>query len=131
VIFVDSNVPMYLVGASHPNKDRAAAVLARLVGIGERLVTDVAVYQEILHRYTATQRLDAIDAAFKSLDAIADDVLTYGMAEVRAARGLIGSVDGLSARDALHVAVMRTAGISRILSFDRGFDACPGIERLA
>lgn len=131
MIFVDSNVPMYLVGASHPNKDRAAAVLARLVGIGERLVTDVAVYQEILHRYTATQRLDAIDAAFKSLDAIADDVLTYGMAEVRAARGLIGSVDGLSARDALHVAVMRTAGISRILSFDRGFDACPGIERLA
>ncbi|MDE2989972.1 MAG: type II toxin-antitoxin system VapC family toxin [Chloroflexota bacterium] len=131
MIFVDSNVPMYLVGASHPNKDRAAAVLARLVGIGERLVTDVEVYQEILHRYTATQRLDAIDAAFKSLDAIADDVLTYGMAEVRAARGLIGSVDGLSARDALHVAVMRTAGISRILSFDRGFDACPGIERLA
>jgi len=131
VIFVDSNVPMYLVGASHPNKDRAAAVLARLVGIGERLVTDVEVYHEILHRYTATQRLDAIDAAFKSLDAIADDVLTYGMAEVRAARGLIGSVDGLSARDALHVAVMRTAGISRILSFDRGFDACPGIERLA
>jgi len=122
---------MYLVGASHPNKDRAAAVLARLVGIGERLVTDVEVYHEILHRYTATQRLDAIDAAFKSLDAIADDVLTYGMAEVRAARGLIGSVDGLSARDALHVAVMRTAGISRILSFDRGFDACPGIERLA
>lgn len=131
MIFVDSNVPMYLVGASHPNKDRAAAVLARLVGIGERLVTDVEVYHEILHRYTATQRLDAIDAAFKSLDAIADDVLTYGMAEVRAARGLIGSVDGLSARDALHVAVMRTAGISRILSFDRGFDACPGIERLA
>ena len=130
MIFVDSNVPMYLVGASHPNKDRAAAILTRLVGNGERLVTDVEVYREILHRYTTTQRLDAIDAAFESLDDIADDVLTFGMSEIRAARALIGTVDGLSARDALHVAVMRTAGISRILSFDRGFDACPGIERL-
>ena len=131
MIFVDSNVPMYLVGASHPNKDRAVAVLTRLVGNGERFVTDVEVYQEILHRYTATQRLDAIDAAFKSLDAIADDILTFGMSEIRAARALINSVDGLSARDALHVATMRTAGINRILSFDRGFDACPGIDRVA
>ena len=131
MIFVDSNVPMYLVGASHPNKDRAVAVLTQLVGNGERFVTDVEVYQEILHRYTATQRLDAIDAAFETLDAIADDILTFGMSEIRAARALINSVGGLSARDALHVATMRTAGINRILSFDRGFDACPGIDRVA
>ena len=124
---------MYLVGAPHPNKDRALAVLARLVGNGEQLITDVEVYQEILHRYTAIHRPDAIDAAFESLNAIADDVLTFGMTEVRAAREIIGSVDGLSARDALHVAVMRRAGANRIMSFDsgwRGFDACPGIERL-
>ena len=130
MIFIDSNIPMYLVGAPHPNKDRALAVLAQLVGNGEQLITDVEVYQEILHRYTAIHRPDAIDAAFESLNAIADDVLTFGMTEVRAARDLIGSVDGLSARDALHVAVMRRAGANRILSFDSGFDACPGIERM-
>jgi predicted nucleic acid-binding protein len=130
VIFIDSNVPMYLVGASHPNKDRAVAVLTQLVRDGEQLITDVEVYQEILHRYTAILRPDAIDAAFESLDAIADDVLTFGMPEVRAARTLIGSVEGISARDALHVAVMRKAGTNRILSFDHGFDNCPGIERL-
>lgn len=131
MIFVDSNVPMYLVGAPHRNKDRAIAVLTELVSDGEYLVTDVEVYQEILHRYTAIRRLQAIDAAFESLDAIVDDILTFGMAEVRAARGLIGSVSGLSARDALHVAVMRTAGITCIMSFDTGFDACPGIDRLS
>ena len=130
MIFIDSNVPMYLVGAPHPNKGRALALLAQLVRAGERLVTDVEVYQELLHRYTAIQRLDAIDAAFESLDTIADDILTFGMSEIRAARVLIGSVDGLSARDALHVAVMRQAGINRILSFDKGFDACPGVDRL-
>lgn len=52
------------------------------------------------------------------------------MSEIRAARVLIGSVEGLSARDALHVAVMRQARINRIVSFDQGFDACPGVDRL-
>jgi predicted nucleic acid-binding protein len=130
VIFIDSNVPMYLVGAAHPNKDRAITALTQLVGDGERLITDVEVYQEILHRYTAIQRPDAIDAAFESLDGIADDILTFGMSEIRSARALLGTVDGLSARDALHVAVMQKVGASSILSFDGGFDACPGIKRL-
>ncbi len=131
MIFVDSNVPMYLVGAAHPNKDRALVVLTHMVRSGEQFVTDAEVYQEILHRYTAIRRLDAIDPAFRSLDAIVGEILTFGMPEVRAARALIGSVNGLSARDALHVAVMRKAGTDRILSFDRGYDRCPGIERLA
>ncbi len=129
MIFVDSNVPMYVVGAHHPNKDRALSLLTTLVRDGERLVTDVEVYQEILHRYTAIRRPDSIDAAFECLDAIVDDVLTFGMPEIRAARGLIDSVCRVSARDALHVVVMRKAGVRRILSFDRGFDAFPGIER--
>ena len=94
-------------------------------------MTDVEVYQEILHRYTAIQRPGAIDAAFESLDEIADDVLDFGMSEIRVARDIIAAVDGISARDALHMAVMRKAGTDRILSFDRGFDLVPGLERLA
>jgi predicted nucleic acid-binding protein len=37
---------------------------------------------------------------------------------------------GLTARDSLHVAVMRHHEIAQILSFDRGFDRASGIERL-
>ena len=130
MIFIDSNVPMYLAGAAHPNKDRVGVVLTQLVRDGEQFITDVEVYQEILHRYTALRRPDAIDSAFASLDALADDVVSFSMAEVRVARALLDSINGLSARDALHVAVMRKAGATRILSFDAGFDSCPGIERL-
>jgi predicted nucleic acid-binding protein len=36
----------------------------------------------------------------------------------------------LSARDALHVAIMEHYGVSRILSFDRGFDVYPGLSRI-
>ena len=124
MIFVDSNLPMCLIGAPHPNKVRVKKLL-------ERFVTDVEVYQEIPHRYTAIRRPDAIDAAFASLDTTTDEIMTFGMSEIRAAREMIGSVDGISVRDALHVAIMRSAGVSRILSMDRGFDACLGIERLS
>ena len=97
MIFVDSNVPMYLIGASHPNKTRAVELVNRLVREGERLVTDIEVYQEILHRYTAIRRTDAIEAAFRSLDAIADEILTFGMQEIRAAKSIVEVVDGVSA----------------------------------
>jgi len=37
----------------------------------------------------------------------------------------------ISARDALHVAIMEQNGIEQILSFDSGFDGFPGIARLS
>ena len=129
--FVDSNIPMYLLGAPHPHKDRSLELISALVRDGEPLVTDVEVYQEILHRYTAIHRTDAIDAAFDVLDAIIDNTLTFGMPEIHASRAIIRSTAGLSARDALHLAVMRKAGVSRILSFDSGFDACSDIQRIS
>lgn len=57
MILIDSNVPMYLVGAAHPSKT--------------------------------------------------------------------------SARDALHVAIMRRHGIESILTFDRGFDQIPDLRRVS
>ena len=64
------------------------------------------------------------------MDGLVDEILNFGMSEIRAARALLGSVEGISARDALHVAVMHKAGASRILTFDIGFDSFPDIERL-
>lgn len=131
MIFVDSNVPMYIVGAPHPNQKRAMVLIDELIDDGERLITSVEVYQEILHRYTTIRRPQAIDIAFNELDRLVDEVLPYGMREIRAARALLATVDGISARDALHVAVMRAAGCNRVLSFDTGFDNCSGIVRVS
>ena len=131
MIFVDSNVPMYLVGSSHPNRERAEQALNRLREEGEQFITGIEVYQEILHRYVSIRRFEAIEPAFRTLQGIANRALSYGLDEIRAARSLIESVPDISARDALHVAVMRQAGSSRIFSYDTGFDAIPGIEWLA
>ena len=57
-------------------------------------------------------------------------MLAFGVGDVRAAHALIETTEGISARDAVHVAVMQRVGSDRIFSFDAGFDACPGITRL-
>lgn len=51
MIFVDSDIPTYLLGAAHPHKADAKALVDRAVASGERLVTDVEVLQELCHRY--------------------------------------------------------------------------------
>lgn len=131
MIFVDSNIPMYVVGQDHPNKHRSIDLLERFVRSEERLVTSTEVFQEILHRYTAITRLDAIDPAFDCLLELVDEVMTFGMKEVNRAKAIIVELQSISARDALHVAVMESADVKRILSFDQGFDACRWIERLS
>jgi hypothetical protein len=131
MILVDSNIPMYLVGSPHPHKSDAQRLLEQLVNDRQRLVTDVEVLQEILHRYVAIDRRDAIQPAFDALLGVVDQVLdvTQGVAE-RAKEIVLGH-RRLSARDALHLAVMEQHGITQILSFDSGFDGFPGISRLS
>jgi len=130
MIFVDSNVPMYLVGAAHAHKADAQRLLEAAVAAGEPLVTSAEVLQEILHRYVAIGRLDAIQPAFDALTTVVDDVLPIKRVDVERARELVAGAARLSARDALHVAVMEREGISRIMSFDTGFDRVPGLTRL-
>ncbi len=129
MIFVDSNVPMYLVGADHPHKRDAQQLLERFITRQQRLVTDVEVLEEILHRYRAIDRRNAIQPAFDAVLGVVDDVIAVEMVDVERAKDELMARWGLSARDALHVAVMRRHGIEAILSFDKGFDTVPGIER--
>ncbi len=42
-------------------------------------------------------------------------------------RRLVESGARVSARDAIHAAVMQRRGIDRIMTFDAGFDGLPGI----
>jgi predicted nucleic acid-binding protein len=130
VIFVDANVPMYLIGRDHPHKTEAQSIVERLAGQRRQLVTNSEVFQEILNRFVSTDRRDKIELAFETLQAIVDQVLAVERADVFAAKDLVHSHPKLSARDAVHAAVMRRREITEILSFDRGFDEVAGITRL-
>jgi uncharacterized protein len=131
VILVDSNIPMYLVGSPHPHKTDAQRLLEKLIVNREPLVTDAEVLQEILHRYVAIDRRDAIQAAFDALLGVVDEVLSVDRGVVERAKQIVLGYRQLSARNAVHLAVMEQNGIRQVLSFDSGFDAFPGIARLS
>ena len=131
MILVDSNIPMYLVGAPHPHKADAQRLLEKLITDRQRLVTDAEVLREILRRYVAIDRRDAIQPAFDALLGVVDQVLAVDSMVVQRAKKIVLEYRQLSARDAVHLSVMEQNGIERILSFDSGLDAFPRITRLS
>jgi uncharacterized protein len=122
---------MYLVGAAHRHKSDAQRWLEKLVSDRQRLVTDAEVLQEILHRFVAINRREAIQPAFDALLEIVDQVFAVDKAIVERAKEIVLGHRQLSARDAVHLAVMEHHGVDRILTFDTGFDGFPGITRLS
>jgi uncharacterized protein len=131
MIFVDSNIPMYLVGAPHPHKADAQRLLERLISDRQRLVTNAEVLQEILHRYVAVNRRNAIQPAFDALLNVVDQVFAIDQGAAERAKEIVMGHPKISARDALHLATMEAEGIDQVLSFDSGFDGYPGIARLS
>ena len=121
---------MYLVGTPGSHKTDAQRLLERLVSQRQRLVTDAEVLQEILHRYVAINRRHDIQPAFDALLNVVDEILPVDRTAVERAKQIVLSYQRLSARDAVHLAVMEQHGIDRILTFDAGFDGFPGVTRL-
>ena len=122
---------MYLIGKEHPRREDAVRALAELVRQNESLVSSAEVVQEILHRYHAIRRREFVQPAIRLLvDLTEGEIFPVTLADTLRAGELLVSYPEVSSRDAVHLAVMESHGISRIMSFDRGFDAVTGIERI-
>jgi len=130
-VFVDSSIPMYIIGGEHPNRAVAQRLVSDAAMAQHRLVTDAEVLQEILHRYVAIRRKKAIDPAFAFMLRIVDEVLPIERLDVERARRLLQTTSRLSVRDAVHVAVMHRHAIDQVMSFDTGFDDVTGLTRLS
>ena len=122
---------MYLIGGPHAHKSDSQRWLEQLTSERARLVTDAEVLQEILRRYVAINRRSAVQPASDALLGIVDEVLAVDRAAVERAKEIVFGRGQISARDAVHLAVMERQGIERILTFDTGFDGFPGITRLS
>lgn len=130
MIFIDANVPMYLIGEEHPHKRDTLLTLERLVSEKQRLVTNAEVLQEILHRYTAIKRKDAIQSCLDALYDFIDEVFPVEEADVLKAKDILLAYTNISARDAFHVAHVTRYKIETIFTFDKGFDIFPKIKRI-
>ncbi len=122
---------MYAGGAEHPLKHPCIRVLDLANLSPSRFTTDAEVLQEILHRYIAIRRWSLgreLLGEFASV--LVGRIHPLFGSDVLLAATLADEYSNLSARDLVHVAVMRRIGISRIVSTDSKFDRIDGIERL-
>lgn len=132
VFFLDVNIPMYAAGGQHRYKESCAWVMTAIAENSLQAVTDAEVVQEILYRFGAQRRWDVGTSMAQSLLDIVETILPVAKDDVALATALFGEHGprGVSARDALHVAVMTNHGLTKILTVDADFARFPGIERV-
>ena len=130
MILVDANVLMYAAGAEHVNKAPSLALLKGVASGEVEAALDAEVLQEVLHRYRAINRWAEGRYVFDRARQIFTAVLPITVEIVDFARFLLDDSPGISARDALHAAVVTTQGLEALCSYDRGFDRVKGIRRI-
>jgi uncharacterized protein len=129
-VFIDSNIPMYVAGREHPHREPSRRFLAKVQRGEIEGCTSVEVLQEILYRYSSLRRLDLALEVYDIFAQVCPVMLSVTLADTDRARNLLAEVDGISARDAIHAAVMLNHDVEWIASFDAGFDGVPGIRRM-
>lgn len=131
MVFVDSNIPMYVAGREHPHRASSQRFLETARAGDVEICTSTEVLQEILYRYSALKRLDLAGGVYDLFVQLCPVVLPVTLADTDRARRLVTDIEGISVRDAIHAAVMLNHDISEIATFDLGFDSIAGIRRVA
>ena len=130
MVFVDSNVPMYVAGRDHPLREPARRFLERARAGEVEICTSTEVLQEILYRYAALRRLDLAVAVYDLFVQLCPTVLPVALADTDRAKSLLTATPGVSVRDAVHAAVMLNHDLTEIATFDDGFDVISGLARV-
>jgi len=130
-VFIDTNIPMYAAGVSHPLKEPSQKVILAIATGKIDAVTDTEVFQEILYRYI---HINEKEKGIKVFDyfyrLMLGHILPIEEPDILEARNLVEQYPSLSPRDLIHLAVMKRNGIKEIISTDKGFDRIPGIRRI-
>ncbi len=130
MIYVDSCVPMYLVGAHHSLKNRTVELIPSLLHSKEDLVTSAEAFQEIIHRYRALLDRKGLEAAYAALEEMVGLTADVRKSDTGRACDVSAGDPRLSSRDCLHAAIMQRLGCSRIWTYDNAFDALPKVVRI-
>lgn len=129
MIFVDSNIPMYVAGRDHPHRQPSRRFLDRARSGEIDICTSTEVLQEILYRYAALRRRDLAAAVYELFVQLCPVVFPVTLADTDRARTLVAANERVSVRDAIHAAVMMNNSVEEIATFDDGFNDIDGIVR--
>jgi uncharacterized protein len=130
VILVDSNILMYSSGAVHPNKLPAIRFLKRVADGEIDATVDAEVLQEIIHRYRALHRWAEGQQVYALARRLFPEVLAITGTVMDRAKRLADEDATISARDAVHAAVVAAYQLEGICTFDTDFDRIRGCRRV-
>jgi len=129
-VFIDSNIPMYVAGRDHPCRDPARRFMERVQRGEIEACTSTEVLQEILFRYSGMGRRDLAAQVYDLFVQVCPVVVPVTLADTDRAKEILSAVPRVSARDAVHAAVMLNHEVWTIATFDSGFDGIAKIKRL-
>ncbi len=129
-VFIDANVPMYAAGAGHPLKSPCLRVLEVAASGPIVAVSDAEVLQEIMHCYASLDRREQGAEVAELFLHVLQDVLPVTREDMVQALALYREYPQVQARDAVHAAVMRSHGVTAIVTTDRHFDQFVGLRRI-
>lgn len=129
-VFVDSNIPMYVAGRDHPNREPARRFLERVRSGEVETCTSTEVLREILYRYSALRRVELAVQVYDLFVQLCPVIFPVTLADTDRAKTVLGSVPTVTVRDAIHAAVMSNNEVTVIATLDEGFDRLPGVSRV-
>jgi predicted nucleic acid-binding protein len=130
MILVDANIFMYAAGAEHPHKEPSREFLEQVARGEVEAVVDAEALQEILHRYRASGHWSEGSRIYDLARRIMPLVLPITAEVLDKSHALLDRYAALTARDALHAAVVQNHGLRAICSYDKDFDEIEGLERI-
>lgn len=129
MLLLDANISIYAEGREHFYRGPCRAIMNRVKTRPEEYAINAEALQEVLHVYSnrgeTARGINEVEALLN----LRTVIIPITVAEIRAATRLIRETPGLSARDAIHAAVVMVHGLDGIISADRGFDRIPGLRR--
>ena len=128
MLLVDANVLVYAVGAQHPLRERALALLQAAAAGRLRLTTTALVVQEFIHvRSRRRGRADAVALAHEFVR-LCDPLTVVEPMDVDGALELYLAYERLEAFDALLAATALRSRADGLVSADRAFADVPGLR---
>lgn len=130
MIFLDTNIFLYSLGAPHPLKACCTRIIQDVRDGALAATINTEVVQETAHVLLRRgRREEAIRFAAELCEAF-PDMLPVLREDMMNAMDLLREIPALSSRDAIHAATIRRNRITEIMSFDPDFDRIPGIRRI-
>lgn len=127
-MFIDANIFIMAYLDSQERGRQSRALLAKIAKGEQNAVTSALVMNEVFFRIKELRGVGYVERIHRNIESY--DHLSILPIDAKAISGSIAYMrEGLEVSDAFHAATMKSAGVSIICSYDKGFDKVKGTVR--